>query len=423
MHVTHRKLVENIVNLNHTLTLSLFYCLFIGATTMSAATNKIKNFSYEQAGPTVAYAQDWLPFYGGYERVATPTAWDQAYVIKVTKSLSGISGAIQKTVLNQLVPKPVLITARVKGDAVENVSSDVYGASLYCRVRFKSGKLNYCPTTAKTKNVGTFDWRYIGINTATMQNGNEPIEWIETILTFGQISGTAWFDDVHLAEYNPLSSGLVTIMADDGYKEHLTTLGPLMKSRGLKGTLAIVWKYLLSGSAEYMNKSELMAATASGWEISSHTVNHLDLSTLTPALCEDEMYWSKRRFAEMGILVESLSLPFGGYNANVLGLNSEKAYYKSVRKVERGMNPNGSFPYDIKVQEINRTTSLQEVYRWINLAEQSKSWLVIVFHKIRQSCSDNYCTSPAITESVLDEITNSGLQSVTYNQGFLMVKP
>lgn len=399
----------------------LFFCV-----DANAQANRVTNFSFEVEGSTELQAEGWQTEYGSYERSRVLFGgWDGEYALKLVSqgSPASLSSVKQRINFEQTAAVPILITARVKGAQIVNNAGDKYGAVLYCRVRYQSGETDYCPTTNKTKNVGTFDWRYVGINTGTMLRGHLPVKWIEVVPLLGPLGGTAWFDDIQVKEYHPGSfSGAVTIMPDDGFKEHYTFLFPSMSQHGWKGTIAVVTSYLGSGDPAYMNLDELYHMRNSGWEIASHSVDHSNLSILNPAQAEDQFYWSKRFLTEKGFEVKSFVLPFGEYNAFILGLNAERGYYSSVRKVERGYNPMGSFPFDIKVQELKSTTTASDVATWIAEAKQRKAWLVILLHKIRMSCPDQYCNSPELLQNTLTTIKDSGLPVVTYEEGLELVR-
>jgi peptidoglycan/xylan/chitin deacetylase (PgdA/CDA1 family) len=326
-------------------------------------------------------------------------------------------------VLNQSTAVPVLITARVKGQSIADVAADKFGAVLYCRVEYDDGTIDYCPTTNKTKNVGTFHWRYLGVNTANLNRGYKRVKSIEVAPMLGAVEGSVWFDDIHVREYHPLEfRGAVTLMFDDGFKEHFTVALPALESYCYKGVEAAVVNYLGSGDPAYMNLAELKLMRDAGWEVVSHGMSHSNMVALNTTAMEDEYYWSRRYFLDNGFGVKTFVLPFGEYNALVLGLNNERGYYSSIRKVERGFNPAGAFPYDIKIQEIKAATTMSEINAWLNEAVTRRKWLVIVMHKIRDMCRDEYCVSIPVFNNMLMAVQSSTLPVLTYEQGLDAVR-
>jgi hypothetical protein len=401
--------------------------LVLFAMQLHAQTNQALNSSFEAAGSSASIAANWDPFYNGYSRVQLPSGnWDGAYALQLgnaSGSPAMMRGAIQKLVLNQGSPVPVLVTARVRGQNIQNLSGDKYGAVLYAKVTYTNGTQNWCPMTDKTKNVGTFNWRYVGCNSATLPNGNLAIREVDFGALLGAVQGTAWFDSIRIAQYPQGSfQGAVTINPDDCFKEHRTFMFGATQSYGFKGTIACVSNYLSSGDPQYMNLQDLRDMANAGWEVMSHSVSHPDLTALSPVAMEDQLYWSKKYFTDNGFNVKSFALPFGGYNGFVLGTNYEKAYYSSVRKVERGYNSMGAFPFDIKIQELKSGTTHAEVNSWLNEARARKAWLVILLHKIRETCPDQFCTTPTVFNLTLQSIQSSALPVVTYEQGLNLVK-
>lgn len=405
--------------------------LLIFPTGTWAQVNRVQNFSFENADPkNPALATNWSVPWGwsNYERAPFITnPWDQTHGLRLGTGPmpETLLGAIQIVPFNQTVPNPIRITVRVRGENISDVPTDKYGASLYGRVRYQNGAVDYFPATPKTRNVGTFWWRYIGINTGTMPNGNQLVSQVE-VLPVKNSSGEAWFDDVHVAEY-PLGSfgGAVTIFPDDGFKEQVTLLLPEMTSRGMLGTIALVSQYLQNGDPydpRYMNRTDALTMHNAGWEIASHGIDHTDLASLTNKQIENQLFASKKFFTDTGIPVKNLALPFGGYNALTFGVNNEYGYYRSIRGSERGYNPMGSFPYGLKMQELKTSTTLAEVEGWLTEAKNRKAWLIIMLHKIQSPCPDAFCISPTLLRQVLDAVKSSALPVVTYDQGLTLVK-
>jgi peptidoglycan/xylan/chitin deacetylase (PgdA/CDA1 family) len=68
-----------------------------------------------------------------------------------------------------------------------------------------------------------------------------------------------------------------------------------------------------------MNVDQIRALHASGWEIGSHGLSHVDL-TMRPDRQEDEIVESRRKLqALLGIPVLSFAYPFGAYDSSSLG--------------------------------------------------------------------------------------------------------
>src|SRR5581483_1517390 len=127
------------------------------------AVNRAVNGSFETADQNDSTLADSWQAYGiPYQRVHNFNVWDGNFIIAATAG----QGAIQRVVLNQQEAFPVRISVRIRGENIVDDPADKLGASLDCKVAYEDGTYQYCPVTMKTKNVGTFDWKWVGYNTA-----------------------------------------------------------------------------------------------------------------------------------------------------------------------------------------------------------------------------------------------------------------
>lgn len=384
-----------------------------------APQNYVVNPSFESANllnPNLA--SSWQVYGGTYTRMSIPGAWDQSYVARMTSG----AGAVERIVLNQTVPIPIRISVRVKGESIADDPADKLGASLDCKVMYQDGTSAWCPTTAKTKNVGTFDWKWVGYNTANLSSTNSPIAWIDVRLRMGTVTGTAWFDDVHVDEWIPKQNGLVSFVFDDSLLSTYTKAYPMMKPYGFVGTEAVTTSRV--DVAGYMTLPNLKDLYANGWSVMGHTVSHPDLVTLGAVGIGDELYFSHKYLVDNGFPVNHLALPFGSYNGLVMTQAQKERYasfaYTSVRSSDRGFNPQGVFPYNIYVQEINSTTTAEDVSLWLTTARERKMWLVLLLHEV-DNPNGVYTVTSVTLKKILDTVAISGLPVVTYDEGFKIV--
>ncbi len=117
----------------------------------------------------------------------------------------------------------------------------------------------------------------------------------------------------------------VVITFDDGHIATYTTAFPIMKKYGFTGVLYVVGKYM--GKPEYMSVNQLKEMARAGWEVGSHSMRHLDLTTLDP---EDQQYEivESRRFleSELGMPVFTFSYPFGVSDLATLNFTYSAGY-------------------------------------------------------------------------------------------------
>ncbi len=383
---------------------------------VDAAAVTIANPSFEQVGTLSTEAQGWLPYQNGYQRV-TGNARTGTGSIKVTNTnQSSMAGAYQRINLNQTEVKPVFVGGFVKGENVSAAPGSYFGATLYAEIYMTDGSVAYWNSVM---NTGTFGYRWIGFNTGSgfttatdLLKINKPISHILLVPMLGNASGTAYFDDIMVHEFAP-TRGAVTIMFDDGNVTDFTEAKPVLDQYGMKASTAISTG--LIGTTNYMTWTQVKGLQSAGWNINSHSINHVDLSTLSRAQLDTELIGSKNALAAQGITAKSIAYPFGGYNAEVIA--ATQAYYDSGRSFERGDNPMGVFPHNVKVRQVTNTTTVAEVNSWINEAKNNKTWNVIVFHKIGTSADDQYFTTLANFKAMIDVVAKSQVSLISYDQG------
>jgi peptidoglycan/xylan/chitin deacetylase (PgdA/CDA1 family) len=104
---------------------------------------------------------------------------------------------------------------------------------------------------------------------------------------------------------------LLTI--DDGNLDNYTNAFPIMQKYGFTGVLYIVGNYI--GAQGYMNVDQILEMHNAGWEVGSHSMNHLDLTKLEPDALRYEIVESRTFLEEkLGVPVLTFAYPFGLYN-------------------------------------------------------------------------------------------------------------
>jgi peptidoglycan/xylan/chitin deacetylase (PgdA/CDA1 family) len=108
----------------------------------------------------------------------------------------------------------------------------------------------------------------------------------------------------------------IILTFDDGGETTYTTAQPIMQRYGFTGTSYIVYNYI--DTPRYMNADQIRALHASGWEIGSHSLSHVDL-TMRPDRQEAEIVESRRKLQSLlGVPVLSFAYPFGAYDSDSL---------------------------------------------------------------------------------------------------------
>jgi peptidoglycan/xylan/chitin deacetylase (PgdA/CDA1 family) len=120
-----------------------------------------------------------------------------------------------------------------------------------------------------------------------------------------------------ITEGAPLPPKPIIISFDDGDRSVYENGFPLMQKYGFTGAFYLVSNYLnTDGFVTTMQVKEMAAA---GWEIGSHGISHLDLTTLDSATQRKEIVESRKRLeAELGVPVLTIAYPFGFASSGVI---------------------------------------------------------------------------------------------------------
>ena len=127
-----------------------------------------------------------------------------------------------------------------------------------------------------------------------------------------------------------------TVIFDDGWKEDYTVMYPYLKEKGIVACTAIVTSYQERYPEQYVSVDQIKELESNGWEIMSHTHNHIDLSTLSKEEQKTEFATSKEKLESYGCQVENIVYPKNHYNHDTM--LTVKEYYKSAFAVNDGIN-------------------------------------------------------------------------------------
>lgn len=120
----------------------------------------------------------------------------------------------------------------------------------------------------------------------------------------------------------------VILTFDDGSETTYTTALPIMQRYNFTGTSYIVYNYV--GIPGYLNEDQIRGLYASGWEIGSHGLSHVDL-TMQPNRQGDEIVESRKRLQSLlDVPVLSFAYPFGIYNDDSLYYIHEAGYIAAM---------------------------------------------------------------------------------------------
>jgi peptidoglycan/xylan/chitin deacetylase (PgdA/CDA1 family) len=128
----------------------------------------------------------------------------------------------------------------------------------------------------------------------------------------------------------PNQQKVVILTFDDGYESQYSNAKPILDKYGFKATFYIVCNYVGSGD-DRMTWEEIKSLQQEGHDIASHTMNHDDLSKLTPQEAEYEVAQSKQCLLEQGINPKSFAYPFNGGSDEPSIISSVASHYDLAR--------------------------------------------------------------------------------------------
>jgi glucose/arabinose dehydrogenase/peptidoglycan/xylan/chitin deacetylase (PgdA/CDA1 family) len=199
---------------------------------------------------------------------------------------------------------------------------------------------------------------------------------------------------------------------------HSMTVFHMLQSNG---TLTVD-NYSLMRVQFFVNPSQVLELSSSGHEISSHTRTHASLTTIPVNQMQSEIIDSKSDLITMGVSpVDTIIYPFGDHN-DLVKQTSQSAGYIGARSVLRGYNDKITDKFALKIQQINATTTVSEIQSWIDVARQTKTWLILMFHQIDLSGSSLSAT-PATLQAVVNYINSISMPQITLTEGIQLMNP
>ncbi len=244
------------------------------------------------------------------------------------------------------------------------------------------------------------------------------------ILHILQSSGFLITDNYKVEEYvpTPFNEPLVTLtFDDDGWLDNYDTAFPVLDQYGYKGNWFFITSNIQNSDLpDAVTRVQNMAAD--GQEIGSHTVDHADLTTLTPAQVTTELVDSQSYLESiLGTSVNYFATPYGSYNQSVL--DQIMHTYTVHRTVNVGFNSKDNFDVSqLKVQNVFSDTTAEDITAWINQAQQEGTWLILVYHRVATD-PGTYDTTPVEFADQMAAVNNSGIKVVTISQALAELEP
>jgi peptidoglycan/xylan/chitin deacetylase (PgdA/CDA1 family) len=227
-----------------------------------------------------------------------------------------------------------------------------------------------------------------------------------------------------------LADGCVSMGFDDGYENVARIAMPLFKKAAFKGTAYIVTSVV--DSEGFMTWSDLNSLARDGWEIGAHSATHPEFEKIPREDAANEAAMSKKVLTEHGFRVRSFAFPFGSYTQdNVADLATMFHNLRGFSLNDGSNSLTETDPDMIQVKEVETSTPVAEVQKWLTQAKKEKLCLDLVFHELtadneysgsRHHVRDDpdeiasqygYTATSKKLSQIIDAVKASGLKVVT----------
>ena len=227
-----------------------------------------------------------------------------------------------------------------------------------------------------------------------------------------------------------LNAPMLTIIDDDGNAKFVTDLLPLIASKGISISSAVIANKV--GTSPYMTWSQVEAAYIAGAEILSHTYNNIGSSDISE-MTEQEVWYDYVRARHM---IESHGIPSCKYLVYVGGSGSSEKANGAAKKVYdcaitahsgatggNTWNFKGSLnPYSLRRFRLDESGTtgdvnynLDTMKALIDHTIQHGGWMIWMMHTSSAAWTE---TAKSTIESAIDYAIDQGLPIVSVDTGY-----
>ena len=154
------------------------------------------------------------------------------------------------------------------------------------------------------------------------------------------------FETINFDQINSTKKKQIIITFDDGYKDLISCVLPILKKHNFSATCFIVSSLLGKKNLwdvgkknfvqkDLMNLNDTREWVDNGMFIGSHSHNHLDLTSLNNDKITDELTYSKKILEDkIGVKIKNFSYPYG--KVNNLVYQKTKEIFEKATTTNRG---------------------------------------------------------------------------------------
>lgn len=167
-------------------------------------------------------------------------------------------------------------------------------------------------------SISTIPGNTLGV---PVQQFTDEMEWLNR-QNYTSLSLEEFYEA--LVNKTPVPEKPIVLTFDDGYSDNYDAAWPILRQYGFKATFFVTTSSVGPGM---MNWDQLKDLVHQGNSVSSHTVHHYDLATLSSQQQTDELSLSKKDVEDhLSNKVNALCFPSGKYNQTTLELMPKLGY-------------------------------------------------------------------------------------------------
>ena len=207
---------------------------------------------------------------------------------------------------------------------------------------------------------------------------------------------------------------VVTLTFDDGTADQYAVRS-MLAQYSLRATFFVNSNRIESG-ADYLNWTQLSALAADGHEVGGHTLDHVDLTTVSASEAQRQVCDDRQALVSRGFTVTSFAYPFGARNSSLYPI-IQGCGYSSARR-SWGLCALGQttctepLAETLPPQNIWEIGTIPSVRAWHTLADLQAmvsraeagggGWVPVVLHHVCDGCDPGgYSISPSVLNAFL----------------------